>query len=192
MSMIPTENQAKAMWDTYHVPENKRRHLLLVARVADFLARRVMAQSVSHDGIPIVINTQLLVAAALLHDVDKGVDRLPGEQHPDSAVRILRELGMDDVAELIRHHPLHYINSAETAPKRWEEKLLFLADKMVKYEIITVDKRFDLWRAEHIPEEGRTLLELAYPKVKALEKEIFDYISLQPIDVAHLIETAYT
>jgi HD superfamily phosphodiesterase len=192
---IPTEKQAKQLWDTYNVPENKRRHLLLVSRVAEFLARRLMAQSVSHVGgnhQAIVINTQLLVAAALLHDIDKNIEKLPGERHPDTAVRVLCELGMNEVASLVKKHSLHMINDPKTAPKSWEEKVLFLADKMVKYDVITVDKRFDLWQQEAIPEEGRQQLEMAYPKVKALEHEIFTILSLDPSEVARLVEEAYT
>lgn len=185
--MIPTEEQAKHMLDTYAVPANKQKHLLLVSAVAKFFAERLQQADPSLE-----INTPLLVVAALLHDIDKGVEKLPGEQHPDAAVRVLRKEGMEEVADLIKNHPLHCINEPTTAPKTWEEKILFLSDKMVKYEIITVDKRFTLWRNEELPEQGRVQLEFAYPKVKELEKEIFARAGLTDRDMTEFARTVYT
>lgn len=178
--MIPTKEQCKQLWGKYQLPEYKRRHVELVARVAKFLAEQINKVTNSQ------INLSLIRAGALLHDLDKAIERLPGEQHPDTAVRILREEGMEEVAELVKTHSLHAILDPAICPKTWEEKLLYLADKMVKQEIITVDTRFALWNAEHLHVEVQAVLDTAYPKVKALEKEIFDRIGLTPDDVRTL------
>lgn len=166
--MIPSESQAKALWDKYELPEPKRRHVMLVAKVAEILA----------DKINKPINKPLLIAGALLHDIDKAAHIHPGERHPDAAVRILREEGMPEVAALVKTHPLHAILDPSIAPKTWEEKLLYLADKMVKYEIITVDERFKLWNEEHLPPTEQDILDRAYPKVKGLEEEILHLAKL--------------
>ncbi|MBI5619757.1 HDIG domain-containing protein, partial [Candidatus Gottesmanbacteria bacterium] len=131
--MIPTQTQAKALWDKYHLPQQKRLHVTLVAEVAVGLARQCQMPNAKCQ-----INEQLLLAGALLHDIDKNAAKLPGEQHPDTAVRILNTEGMEEVAALVKAHPLHAILDPLTAPKTWEEKILFLADKMVKYKIIGV------------------------------------------------------
>jgi putative nucleotidyltransferase with HDIG domain len=179
--MIPTDDQINALWDIYHVPQQKRQHLMLVGRVALFLAKKIKEKTSQS------VDEKLLHAAALLHDIDKAVPPMPGERHPDTAVRIVESEGMDEVARLVRKHPLHAICDPDLAPSSWEEKLLYLSDKMVKYEIITVDKRFDLWRAEKdMPSEGKQVLEKSYPLVKKLEKEILDLIGIQPADVAKL------
>lgn len=179
--MIPTEDQCKKLWKKYMLPEYKRRHMELVARVAVWLARRVKSQKSK-----VKINENLLTAAALLHDIDKNAPKLHGEQHPDTAVRILWEEGMGEVADLVKTHPLHAILDPGNCPKTWEEKLLFLADKMVKQEIITVDKRFELWRQENLPQAAREILEKCYPRVKQLEEEIFSQIAIAAQSVADL------
>jgi len=168
--MIPTEEQAKMLWDKYQLPQKKRTHTMLVAKQAVFFAKKIPN-----------VNIPLLRAAALLHDIDKAVAKKPGEQHPDTAVRILKEEGMPEVASVVATHSLHAILDSRIAPKTWEEKLLYLSDKMVKYEIITVDKRFALWRAEALPIEAIAILDKTYPKVKELEKE-----------VAKLVQVGYT
>ena len=179
--MIPTEAQAKILWDTYQLPQAKRVHVALVAKVAVFLAQKITQLTNQQT------DQSLLTAAALLHDIDKNIPKLPDEAHPDAGVRILRKEGMEEVAELVKTHPLHAILDPTIAPSTWEEKLLFLADKMVKYEIITVDKRFVLWNAEHLPAKEQDILDRAYPKVKALEREVFDLIGMLPADVVQLI-----
>lgn len=180
--MIPTEEHALALWDKYGLPEEKRVHVALVATVALFLAEKLQQ---SDPGIH--IHVPLLRVTALLHDIDKSVQRLPGEQHPDTGVRILREEGMEEVAEVVRTHAVHTILDPAIAPKTLEEKLLYLADKMVKFEVITVDKRFALWKAEHLPVKEQATLDACYPKVKMLEREIFGKIAVNPGDVASFV-----
>ena len=176
--MIPTEEQCQKLWDKYQLPENKRVHVGLVAKVAKFLARKcqMLNPPAGRAGAKCKINTELLMAGALLHDIDKNAPKFPGEKHPDAAVRILREEGMGEAADLVKTHPLHAILDPAIAPKTIEEKLLFLADKMVKYEVIGVTARFALWNDEHLPDTQQVILDAAYPKVKKLEKEALDLI----------------
>lgn len=180
--MIPTKDQVVTLWDKYNLPEQKRIHVTLVARVALWLARKLKVQSENFN-----VNEQLLEVAALLHDIDKTIPKLPGERHPDTAVRVLREQGMAEVADIVKTHSLHSIVDPDIAPKTWEEKLLYLADKMVKYEIITVDKRFALWEAEDLPEDGRAMLHRCYPLVKLLENDVFTRIGIHAEEVAKLL-----
>lgn len=171
--MIPTEKQCKALWEKYHLPQAKRVHVLCVARVALWLAKQCKVKSEKCK-----VNDKLLLAGALLHDIDKAVEKLPGEQHPDTAVRLLREEGMEEVSSLVKTHSLHAILDPALSPKTWEEKLLYLADKMCKHEVVGVDGRFALWRAENLPEEAVKTMNACYPRVKELEKEIFDVIGV--------------
>lgn len=172
--MIPTENQAKHLWDTYKLPGNKRIHAALVAKVAMFFAKKIP------------VNNKLLLAATLLHDIDKAVTPRAGERHPDTAVRILREENMGEVADVVARHPLHAILDPTLAPVTPEQKLLYLSDKMVKYDIVGVDRRFALWREEHLPVSAQQILNAAYPKVKKLEQEVFTLAGISLDDVVKL------
>ncbi len=152
-----------------------------MAQTAVWFARQFVKQNPK-----LHIDTRLLEAAALVHDIDKMAQKKPYEHHPDAAVRILRESSYDEVADLVRTHPLHAILDQSITPKTWEQKLLYLSDKMVKYTIITVDARFALWSRENLPEQVLHEMNAAYPKVKALEKEICTAINVLPRDVARL------
>ena len=99
---------------------------------------------------------------------------------------MLCEKGFGEVADLIKMHSLPSILNQTMALKTWEEKLLFLSDKMVKHEIITVDERFRLWRKEDLPQDTVIMLDAAFPLVKKLEKEVVDIIGITAKDVANL------
>lgn len=178
--MIPTYSQAIALWKTYRLPEKKQQHCLLVAKLALIFAAKLKEKK------HITVKTDLLLAAALLHDIDKNIPPKVGERHPDTGVRVLKEIGMDDVATIVQTHPLHAILDTAIAPSTWEEKLLFLADKMTKHETIPVDARFSLWRNENLPKEELVVLETAYPKVKELEQFVCAAIGLTPDEVIEL------
>lgn len=178
--MIPSDEQCVALWETYGLPKAKQTHSKLVCRVAVFLAKRI-----SHNiGIP--INIALLSAAALLHDIDKAIPKRINEHHPDTGVRLLREAGMDEVADVVKTHSLSAIRDQTISPASWEAKLLFLADKMVKYEILDVDRRFALWRDESLPKEAIDELNVTYPLVKDLERKIFSIARVSSGDIAVL------
>jgi hypothetical protein len=181
MNMIPSADEAKALWDVYALPEPKRIHCRLVAQLAVWFAHELVKKDPT-----LSIDIPLLEASALLHDIDKAVAKLPHERHPDAAVRVLRERGLDKVADVVRTHPLHAILDQTISPKTWEQKLLFLSDKMVKYSIGSVDERFDLWRAEHLPSDAVIILDQAYPKVKLLESRICSMIGVTPDTVSEL------
>lgn len=178
--MIPDEHTIFDLWDEYDLPLSKRNHSRLVARVALFFAKRVS------DTISVSIDTALLYAGAMLHDLDKNIEKAKDEHHPDTGVRVLCEKGFGEVADLIKTHSLPSILDQTTLLKTWEEKLLYLSDKMVKHDIITVDERFRLWRKGDISSNAIIELDMAYPKVKALEKEVFDIIGISAKDVANL------
>ena len=174
------------LWDTYKVPDRKRIHMALVADTAHFLADEYSRAT----GEP--IRTADVITAALLHDVDAGMTPKPGERHPDAEVRVLVEAGLPTIAGIVRTHPVHAILDERMCPKTLEEKLLFLADKSVKFDIISVDERFALWYAENLPQEAVVMLKKAYPLVKALEKKLLSQISCTPTAIAKRVELRYT
>ena len=91
------------------------------------------------------------------------------------------------MAQVVKKHSLHTILDPDNHPKTWEEKLVFLADKIVKFEIIGVDHRFALWRRENLPPQAKEELVKAYPKVKLLEQEIFQICEVSFDDISREI-----
>lgn len=166
--MIPTRSQCQALFKRYQLPSQKKIHVEAVTDLAIYLAREIKK---NHPEIS--INMELLEAAALLHDIDKAIPKQVGERHPDAAVRVLRDLDMGEVAQIVSRHSLHHILDPKTAPQSLEEKLVYLADKMTKFEVIGIEHRFKLWYRENLPTEAISELDRALPLVRQLQKEIF-------------------
>ncbi|MCJ7826520.1 HD domain-containing protein [Patescibacteria group bacterium] len=181
--MIPDEKTIKALWDTYHLPSDKRMHCEMVAKVASAVAKKLKENNTN-----IIINEQLIFAAALLHDIDKNIEKLPGEHHPDAGVRVLKQEGMDEVAEVIRTHPLHMILDVKNPPKTIEQKILFISDKMTRYECIGIEKRFLIWKKEDYDEESQAVLDASYPKVISLRDEILSNAGITEEDIAKMVK----
>jgi putative nucleotidyltransferase with HDIG domain len=183
--MIPDEKTAKMLWDTYDLPHYKRIHCAMVAKVAQILAQKIQFQSLIHHST-MHINEQLLYAASLLHDIDKNVEKQKGEHHPDAGVRILKEGGMDDVAEVIRTHPLHTIIYPSAEPKTIEQQILFIADKMTKQTCIGLEARFNLWRQEDMDADSQEILVQSYPKVLALRDTLLEQAGISENELISL------
>ena len=175
--MSPSQNKCFELLKKYDFPDKKLRHVTLVSEVAKFLGVEIKKKRPD-----LKINVSLLVAAGLLHDIDKNIPGREGESHPFTGVRVLKEEGYGEVAEVVSKHSLEAFLNPENLPKVWEEKILALSDKMVKNEIITVDERYRLWREENIPEQN-AVLDATYPLLKNLEQEVFGIIEMNPEDV---------
>lgn len=148
----------------------------MVTELALFFTRKLKEKGIEVD-------EKLVEAAALLHDIDKAIPKKVGERHPDTAVRVLQELGMSEIAEIVRRHSVHTILNPELAPRTWEEKIVYLSDKMTKYEVIGVDHRFKLWYMEQLPPQAVAELDAALPKVKALEQDIYAAVGITFADI---------
>jgi putative nucleotidyltransferase with HDIG domain len=164
--MIPTRAVCRALFDKYQLPSQKRIHVEEVTKLALFLGGKLIEKGIT-------VNLPLLEAAGLLHDIDKNIPPKMGERHPETAVRILTELGFTEVAQVVARHSLHHILNPVTAPQTWEEKILYLADKMTKYEVVGVAARFKLWYRENLPQAAVAELDASYPLVRQLEHELF-------------------
>lgn len=169
--MIPSRKQCVLFFDKFNLPSQKRIHVEEVTKLAMYFARKLLQKNIA-------VNVELIEASALLHDIDKNIPKKEGERHPDTAVRILNELGFSEVADVVKKHSLHCVLDSELAPKTWEEKIVYLADKMTKYEIIGVDHRFKLWYKEDLPQEATVILDASFAKVKALEQEFYRTLNI--------------
>ena len=123
-------------------PKNVMRHERAVARLSVHLADELNAA-----GFP--IDTGLLELAALVHDCARAMPR-----HDEQAAEILRRIGRDDLAEIVRQHMLP---EPVARDKISEITLLYLADKLViEDRPATLEERF-LSRLDKHPNEAARL-----------------------------------
>jgi len=108
-------------------------HIQAVAALAYQMALWLRAAGEAVDPL-------LAQRGGLLHDLAK---LSPGEKdHGERAAEILLSRGQPALAEITRRHLLHRVLTAAEAPRTWEEKLVYLADKLVEgSRVVTLDER---------------------------------------------------
>jgi len=131
----------------------------------------------------IKLDSSRLDAATLLHDIDKNVPKLQGEQHPDACIRIVRAHSYDELVDLIRSHPLHSVLDSTICPKTVEEIILYVADKITKYEPIGLEARFALWRREPMVPKERDILSRSYLPARQLAHSLWKRLGVSEKDV---------
>lgn len=182
MNISPTTQECLLLLDRYGFPEEKKPHLFSVMANTVYLTRHLQIY-----GIPII--ESFMVASSLLHDIDKGVPGV-GVSHPNHAVNILKHEGFDEIAAVVAKHSLQSIIDPVLKPESWEERILFLADKMAKLHPLTVDQRFDLWRNEGISDLTR-VLDATYVAVKSLENDMCSHIRKTPKQIVYEVQLSF-
>jgi putative nucleotidyltransferase with HDIG domain len=133
---VPSDEDCFDWWDRYAMPDNIRRHSLLVARIATAIARIGKDAGMSVD-VPTVR------ASALLHDIAKGYAIHYGGQHAQLGAAWVTELTRNPlIAQGILHHVYWPF---EIDVRRFFMPLaVCYADKRVQHdEFVSVHDRFD-------------------------------------------------
>jgi putative nucleotidyltransferase with HDIG domain len=182
---IPTHDQAIALLREFEPPEWLLQHSAAVAEVASF-----MAHALAERGV--VVDTGLVEAAALLHDMGK----TPGGEHAaemarrlDHATRggeWLREHGHGELAAAVHQHPVTVLGQAPSyeawaADAGLAGRIVAYADKPAQQDLVPLDNRFADWYARHGKSE---LLDTALERARRLEHELCQAAGITPADVA--------
>ena len=113
-------------------PSNIIEHCKAVCKVAEEVADRLIGKGMK-------VNKELVIAASLLHDIERHK-----KDHIDEGARLLKEMGFPEIAEIIKKHSLYQIEESDVQPKTIEEKIVFYADKRAKgSKIVSLEERFE-------------------------------------------------
>jgi putative nucleotidyltransferase with HDIG domain len=187
------------MLKEHRVPSHIVAHSLAVAKLAVFLAERL-----KEKGVP--VDVALVDRACLLHDIFRICDfeqltngrfkqkiiqksepkwqRL--KSHEDAAYDLLK--GKYPVLALtVKKHRYSALLDEKERPTTWEEKLVYYADKRVMHDkIVPLKQRLEEAHKRNAPRpkaQGGINPTKIDRLIYKLEKEIFDKIGLDPLDV---------
>jgi putative nucleotidyltransferase with HDIG domain len=204
---LPTRKECLAILAEYHVPPHIVNHSRAVAKLAVFLAQRLIEKGEK-------IDVELLERAALLHDMMrvhdfKESDYQRFEQNLPAQVRVKwqrlhekykatpHELAAYDVlkekysalALTIKRHRYMALLHEKDRPKSWEEKLLYYADmRVMHHKIVPLKQRLTEAHKRNIHMHGSAVQSKINtakvdPLIFQMEKEIFEKIGLDPFEV---------
>lgn len=184
---IPTSIEIQQLYQRYHTPANIQQHMVMVERIAVWLAERRRQQGDA-------VNIPVVSAAALLHDLIRIPEQwqyLPDTittplPHAEINYLLLRK-EFPELASTIRPHSLMTILSPQPFANL-EQKIVYYADKRVNHsEVVSVLDRLRLgsqrWPVHSEPDRSAELL----TRLTILEQELFSGLTIQPDQLhAHL------
>jgi len=173
----PSTVTCRRLLAAHSVPTHIRRHSAQVARVA-----RRIADALHEQGEPVDVG--LIEAAALLHDIAKAPCIESRLDHASEGGRVLRELGLDAVAEIVERH-VHLGDWNPRGPVTSAEVVNY-ADKRVLYiGVVSLPERFrDLivrYSRDRTDIEER--IRRNWATMEAVEAKIFGRLPFGPADV---------
>ena len=144
-------------------------------------SRQVMRVSLAitdHLQEGLSINRDLIVAAALLHDITKTRSLQTGEKHADSGGVLLRKLGFRRVAEIVEQHVTIPDLNLQGGPE--EREIVYYADKRVMHNVIVgLDERVDdLIKRYATDEKIRRRILLNKNQALAVERKISGFMKM--------------
>jgi putative nucleotidyltransferase with HDIG domain len=171
MDRIPNRAECEELMARYSMLPNIVEHSLQVMRVSLAVTDNLK------DGVS--VNRDLVIAAALLHDITKTRSLETKERHAYSGGTLLRELGFPSVAEIVEQHVI--IHNLNLEGEIEGKEIVYYADKRVMHDtIVTIEERVN----DLIKRYGNQILRNK-EQVLAVERKIARFMK---IDIHHAIQ----
>lgn len=138
------------------------------------------------------INRNLVIAAALLHDITKTRSLKTREHHDQSGGELLRELGFASVGEIVKQHVI--LLDFNPQEKLADREIVNYADKRVMHDrIVSLAERVeDLIQRYGTTEEIRKRIRQNEIMVCAIEKKIADSMTADLDSAIHKFQTLFS
>ncbi len=212
---LPTRKECLAILAEYHVSPHIISHSKVVAKLAVFLAQRLNEQC-EEVNIALLKRACLLHDLLRAHDFkesdyNKFEQNLPEQEktkwkklrtkykacsHEDAAYDILKDKYPALALTIKRHRYMTLLDEKEK-PQSWEEKLLYYADKRVMHhKIVPLEQRLIEGHKRNAyqhgsPEQSKINTSKVDPLIYKMEKEIFEKIALDPLEVTEEFIDSY-
>jgi len=171
--MVPSKEECLRLMGEYGMLENIVSHSLKVARVALFLSIELNKKGQR-------IDTGLVEAASLLHDLTKTECLRTKEDHALTGSRLLKGMGYERVGEIVAQHI--WLGKEEDSSSVSEGEIVNYADKRVMHDrIVSLDERFNDLKERY----GENLRAMDYlgrlqKEIYGIENKIFFILQIDP------------
>lgn len=174
---IPSRNECDELMVQHSMRPNIVKHSIQVMHVCLAITDNLQ------NGV--AVNRDLVIAAALLHDITKTRSLKTKERHDISGGELLREMGFASIAEIVEQHVV--FQNLNPQGRLEEREIIHYADKRVMHDkIVTIEERVhDLLQRYGNAEEIRSLILQNKNLVLAVESKIDSFMK---IDINRAIE----
>lgn len=183
---LPAWNVCQVWMREFNLPYNLCQHVEGVSAVAYTLGVWLHEQ-----GEP--VNPLLAQRGGLLHDLAK--IPVPGaiadnKHHGDRAADFLLSRNQPVLAEIARRHVMHGLAEPQNAPRTWEEKLVYFADKLMEgARLVELDERLEALCIRY-PNYSDSTRRLA-PNLHYLQAELCAAMRFSPAELLPRLRNAF-
>ncbi len=164
MDRIPSPEECHELMEKYCMLPNIIAHSQQVMRVSLAITDNLKNRA--------SVNRNLVMAAALLHDITKTRSLKTREPHDQSGGELLQELGFGRVGEIVRQHV--FLLDFNPQAKLEEREIIHYADKRVMHDrIVSITERVeDIIQRYGVTEEIKNRIRQNESKAYAIEKKV--------------------
>lgn len=181
---LPGWNEAQSWLIDQQVPANLLLHTQAVAGVAYQLAVWLRAAGENVDPL-------LAQRGGMLHDLAKvSTLHVSGTNHGEAAAKILAGRGQAALAEIARRHILTNLLDDKLAPRTWEEKVVYLADKLIEgSRLVTLDQRINALSQRY--SRFSAGIQSCLPALRKLQRETCTRMRIPEGDLFDRLQSAF-
>ena len=162
--------------------ENIRAHSVVVAKVAQILARAIRAVNGA-------LSMERIVAGALMHDIGKTPAFASGEDHAALGRRICFENNLFEIAGIVGEHVR--LSTPALNGEITEKEIVYYADKRVNHDrVVSLDERLRYILDRYAKNENAIQARIVrnFDFCRAVEKKLFRSLDIDPQDLVDLVE----
>lgn len=136
------------------------------------------------------LNRELILAAALLHDITKTRSIHTRENHAETGAQLLNDLGYPEVADIIGQHVrLNHYDFVSDTPT--DAQIVNYSDKRVLHDkIVPLNDRMGYILEKYgNTRERKQLIRILWEKTQQLEDRLFAGLPFSPNDIIKLVDS---
>jgi uncharacterized protein len=178
---IPTRDECYEILCGVDMPEHMVAHSIQVCRVAVMITAGLADRS-------IILDPDLVGAAALLHDITKPRSIETRENHARTGAELLLGMGHESLSRIVSQHVRLNEYFATETPS--EAEVVNYADKRILHDrIVPLKERMTYIMDRYArTDEHRRLINLTWHYTRELEKRLFLYLSFEPDELESLLD----
>ena len=180
--MLPTPDECFRLMNQYHMLVNIKAHSITVGRVAEYIAVEL-----HRSGQP--ISVELVLSAALLHDIGKTSCLHNGADHSQVGSGICEKHGYVELAPIVRQHVILVDGFPENSIT--EKEIVYYADKRVNHDqVVSLDSRLNyiVDRYGLGDPKRHKAIEKNFEQCWLIERELFSWLDCSPDSLPDCLE----
>jgi len=163
--MVPSIKTCFRLMDEYKMLDNIREHSIVVARIAELLARGLLEAGESVD-------RRKVITAALMHDIAKTSCLKTGRNHAEEGRKICLENNLGEIATIVAEHVVlktYLINGRFS-----EKEIVYYADKRVNHHsVVSLEERLRYILERYGGNGRREAIERNFALCRKIEAALF-------------------